>query len=279
MGNVSVGEEQEPRRSKTRGGPRGRTTWRHSLDALCQRPELAGPAWRGFLAGHDHWDHSPTGLASEPPSHLSGLVGRVVVDQDHLQRPRIVLRQEGRQAGAEHERLVPSRDDDRNRGPRRGVGGDRQPHPGSPERAPEEHYVHPDDQRDCRQPHHRPNARGRLGVGAVVERASASGAWRPAGEPQSADLVSTWTAPTAPRGGVGVALVSGVLQWASDADFRRVTIWVAQVNDAATCPALDHRLAELRASTADAQVKRPAPPATERRQRSSPAFTTRWRRY
>jgi len=70
-----------------------------------------------------------TGLASEPPSHLSGLVGRVVVDQDHLQRPRIVLRQEGRQAGAEHERLVPSRDDDRNRGPRRGVGGDRQPHP------------------------------------------------------------------------------------------------------------------------------------------------------
>jgi len=82
-----------------------------------------------------------TGLASEPPSTSA-------VSSVEWSSTKITCRgpdspATGGSAGWRRARtLVPSRDDDRNRGPRRGVGGDRQPHPGSPERAPEEHYVH-----------------------------------------------------------------------------------------------------------------------------------------
>jgi len=53
------------------------------------------------------------------------------------------------------ELLVASRDDNRNRGPRRRLGDDGQPNPSAPEPAPEQQQIDPDDQRERRQPYHR----------------------------------------------------------------------------------------------------------------------------
>jgi ribosomal protein S18 acetylase RimI-like enzyme/predicted RNase H-like HicB family nuclease len=56
------------------------------------------------------------------------------------------------------------------------------------------------------------------------------GAYRPEPDGSTVDLVSMWTSPETRREGVGRALVSAVLDWASDASATTVALWVTQGN-------------------------------------------------
>src|SRR5687768_3003509 len=47
-------------------------------------------------------------------------------------------------------------------------------------------------------------------------------------------LIAMWVAPSARREGVGRALVQAVVSWAADLDARRVILWVADDNTAAS---------------------------------------------
>jgi len=67
---------------------------------------------------------------------------------------------------------------------------------------------------------------GDHGVGLVS-------AFRARDDPSSVELVSMWTAPSARRRGIGSALVAAVLNWAAEAGPGRVSLWVAEDNDAA----------------------------------------------
>lgn len=59
------------------------------------------------------------------------------------------------------------------------------------------------------------------------------GGFRPDSAGPTVDLVSMWTAPRARRLGVGRALVTAVLQWATEASATTVHLWVTRGNEPA----------------------------------------------
>ena len=52
-------------------------------------------------------------------------------------------------------------------------------------------------------------------------------------DPRTAELVSMWVSPSARGQGVGVVLVERAIEWAREAGYARVDLWVARGNDIA----------------------------------------------
>jgi GNAT superfamily N-acetyltransferase len=59
------------------------------------------------------------------------------------------------------------------------------------------------------------------------------GAFRWGDDPDTAELVSMWTAPPHRRAGVGRALSQAVVDWARDGGASKVVLWVVRGNDRA----------------------------------------------